>query len=122
MTLALTNRMRIGFAVLAVLLTAVSVLGVGRLFGVREEFEDQSARYFSLQLEVERVGSAFVLEQSALAGSVGASRRSIRESFNSAVAASTAAASNGGASFRFTLPATRSRAAPRRRARSGGRR
>lgn len=31
MTLALTNRMRIGFAVLAVLLTAVSVLGVGRL-------------------------------------------------------------------------------------------
>jgi signal transduction histidine kinase len=91
MTLSLTNRLRIGFAVLAVLLTAVSVLGVGRLFQVRERFEDQSARYFSLQLGVERVRSAFLLEQSALASHVGASRRSAREAFDRAAAASTTA-------------------------------
>src|SRR6187397_1739772 len=65
---SLTNRLRIGFMLLIVLLGVVSVLGVGRLFQVREDFEDTNARYFRLQIESERIRSSFVLEQSALAG------------------------------------------------------
>jgi len=52
---------------LIVLLGVVSVLGVGRLFQVREDFEDTNARYFRLEIESEKIRSAFVLEQAALA-------------------------------------------------------
>jgi signal transduction histidine kinase len=63
---SLTNRLRIGFAVLFILLAAVSVLGVGRLFQIREQFEDDTSRYFSLEVEIERLRSAFILEQAAV--------------------------------------------------------
>lgn len=53
---------------LIALLGVVSVLGVGRLFQVREDFEDTNARYFRLELQAERIRSAFVLEQAALSG------------------------------------------------------
>jgi signal transduction histidine kinase len=65
--MSLTNRLRIVFAVLIGLLVAVSILGVGRLFQARQNFEDDTARYFNMQVQVERIRSAFVLQQSALA-------------------------------------------------------
>jgi signal transduction histidine kinase len=65
---SLTARLRIGFAVLFALLLAVSLLGVGRLFQIRVDYEDSTTRLFQLELEAERMSSAFVLEQSAVLG------------------------------------------------------
>jgi signal transduction histidine kinase len=49
--------------VLFALLLAVSLLGVGRLFQIRVNYEDDNARLFQLELESERMRSAFILEQ-----------------------------------------------------------
>jgi two-component system, OmpR family, sensor histidine kinase BaeS len=88
MTVSVTNRLRIGFAVLIALITAVSVLGVGRLFQVREDFEDSSAHYANLALQNERMRSTFVLEQAALGGPPGAAGgRLRRQAFGRAAAA-----------------------------------
>jgi len=62
---SLTARLRIGFGVLFALLLAVSLLGVGRLFQIRVNYEDDITRYFQLELESERLRSAFILEQAA---------------------------------------------------------
>jgi hypothetical protein len=62
---SLTTRLRIGFAVLFALLGIVSLLGVGRLFQIRVDYEDDVSRYFQLELETERLRSAFILEQAA---------------------------------------------------------
>lgn len=62
---SLTARLRIGFGVLFALLLAVSLLGVGRLFQIRVNYEDDITRYFQLELEGERLRSAFILEQAA---------------------------------------------------------
>ena len=62
---SLTTRLRIGFAVLFTLLGIVSLLGVGRLFQIRVDYEDDVSRYFQLELETERLRSAFILEQAA---------------------------------------------------------
>jgi signal transduction histidine kinase len=62
---SLTTRLRIGFAVLFVVLGVVSLLGVGRLFQIRVDYEDDVSRYFQLELETERLRSAFILEQAA---------------------------------------------------------
>ncbi|MGZ5346083.1 MAG: sensor histidine kinase [Solirubrobacterales bacterium] len=63
---SLTARLRIGFVILFALLLAVSLLGVGRLFQIRVDFEDETTRYFQLELETERMTSAFILEQAAI--------------------------------------------------------
>ncbi len=63
---SLTTRLRIGFAVLFVLLGIVSLLGVGRLFQIRVNYEDDVSQYFELELETERLRSAFILEQAAV--------------------------------------------------------
>jgi signal transduction histidine kinase len=63
---SLTARLRIGFVVLFALLLIVSLLGVGRLFQIRVNYEDDTSRYFQLELESERMRSAFVLEQAAV--------------------------------------------------------
>jgi signal transduction histidine kinase len=63
---SLTARLRIGFVVLFALLLVVSLLGVGRLFQIRVNYEDATSRYFQLELESERMRSAFVLEQAAV--------------------------------------------------------
>ena len=63
---SLTARLRIGFLILFTLLLAVSLLGVGRLFQIRVEFEDETSRYFQLELEAERLTSSFILEQAAI--------------------------------------------------------
>src|SRR6187455_2729520 len=62
---SLTARLRIGFLVLFALLLLVSLLGVGRLFQVRVNYEDDITRDFQLELESERLRSAFILEQAA---------------------------------------------------------
>jgi len=62
---SLTARLRIGFVILFALLLAVSLLGVGRLFQIRVDFEDETTRYFQLELETEQARSGFVLEQAA---------------------------------------------------------
>jgi signal transduction histidine kinase len=63
---SLTARLRIGFVVLFALLLAVSLLGVGRLFQIRVNYEDDTSRYFQLELETERLRSAFILEQTSV--------------------------------------------------------
>jgi signal transduction histidine kinase len=63
---SLTSRLRIGFLVLFALLLLVSLLGVGRLFQVRVNYEDDITNSFSLELESERLRSAFILEQAAV--------------------------------------------------------
>jgi signal transduction histidine kinase len=62
---SLTSRLRIAFVVLLLLLGAVSFLGVGRLFQIRVHYEDDLTRYFQVELEGERLRSAFILEQAA---------------------------------------------------------
>lgn len=63
---SLTARLRIGFLILFTLLLAVSLLGIGRLFQIRVDFEDSTSRYFQLELETERLNSSFILEQAAV--------------------------------------------------------
>ena len=62
---SLTARLRIGFVLLFALLLAVSLLGVGRLFQIRVDFEDQNSRLYELELQTESLRSAFILEQAA---------------------------------------------------------
>jgi signal transduction histidine kinase len=62
---SLTARLRIGFLVLFALLLVVSLLGVGRLFQIRVDYENNITRYFQFELESERLRSAFILEQAA---------------------------------------------------------
>ena len=62
---SLTARLRIGFLVLFALLLIVSLLGVGRLFQIRVNYENDITRNFQLELQSERLRSAFILEQAA---------------------------------------------------------
>jgi two-component system sensor histidine kinase MtrB len=68
---SLTSRLRIGFLVLFALLLLVSLVGVGRLFQVRVNYEDDITRSFQIELESERLRSAFILEQAAVRPAVG---------------------------------------------------
>src|SRR4029077_10245042 len=63
---SLTSRLRIGFLVLFALLLLVSLVGVGRLFQVRVNYEDDITSSFQLELGSERLRSAFILEQAAV--------------------------------------------------------
>jgi signal transduction histidine kinase len=67
----LTSRLRIGFIVLFALLLLVSLVGVGRLFQVRVNYEDDITRSFQIELESERLRSAFILEQAAVRPAAG---------------------------------------------------
>jgi signal transduction histidine kinase len=62
---SLTARLRIGFLVLFALLLIVSLLGVGRLFQIRVDYEDNITRFFQLELATENARSAFIFEQAA---------------------------------------------------------
>jgi signal transduction histidine kinase len=62
---SLTARLRIGFLVLFALLLVVSLLGVGRLFQIRVDYENDITRNFQLELQSERLLSAFIFEQAA---------------------------------------------------------
>jgi signal transduction histidine kinase len=62
---SLTARLRIGFLILFALLLVVSLLGVGRLFQIRVDYENNITRYYQLELQTERLRSAFILEEAA---------------------------------------------------------
>jgi signal transduction histidine kinase len=62
---SLTTRLRIGFLVLFALLLLVSLLGVGRLFQIRVNYENDLTRFFQIELQSERLRSAFILEQAS---------------------------------------------------------
>lgn len=88
---SLTARLRIGFALLFALLLAVSLLGVGRLFQIRVDYEDQVTRYYELELQGERMRSAFILEQAAIRAPVRGTRPSAADLRRAAASFSTAA-------------------------------
>jgi signal transduction histidine kinase len=88
---SLTARLRIGFLVLFALLLVVSLLGVGRLFQIRVDYENNITRYFELELQSERLRSAFILEQAA-ARPASAHQRPSQVELNQAAASFSAAA------------------------------
>jgi signal transduction histidine kinase len=75
--------------VLFALLLAVSLLGVGRLFQIRVNYEDDNARLFQLELESERLRSAFILEQVSVGSNV---QQPNRRQYEGAAAAFSSAA------------------------------
>jgi signal transduction histidine kinase len=89
---SLTARLRIGFLVLFALLLIVSLLGVGRLFQIRVNYENDITRDFQLELEAERLRSAFILEQ-ASAQAATANQKPIQAELNQAAASFSDAAS-----------------------------
>lgn len=79
----IASRLRLGFAIMLVLLVAVTVVGVGRLFQLRQDFEGETGRAYQLELAAERLRSAFILEQAALRGA-GRSRAAKLQEFERA--------------------------------------
>ena len=88
---SLTARLRIGFLVLFALLLVVSLLGVGRLFQIRVDYENAITRNFQLELESERLRSAFIAEEAA-ARPPTAHQKPSQAALNQAAASFTAAA------------------------------
>jgi signal transduction histidine kinase len=88
---SLTARLRIGFLVLFALLLVVSLLGVGRLFQIRVDYENDITRYFQLELQSEQLRSAFIFEQ-AVARPATAHQRPSQAELNAAAASFSKAA------------------------------
>ena len=65
---SLANRLRIGFAITFALLAGVTVIGVGRLFQLRQNFEDDTTRSFQVEIAGEHMRQAFLVEQTSLRG------------------------------------------------------
>jgi NtrC-family two-component system sensor histidine kinase KinB len=65
---SLANRLRIGFAITFALLAGVTVIGVGRLFQLRQDFEDSLTRSYQTEVAGEHMRQAFLVEQTALRG------------------------------------------------------
>jgi signal transduction histidine kinase len=65
---SLANRLRIGFAITFALLAGVTVIGVGRLFQLRQNFEDDTTRSYQVELAGEHMRQAFLVEQTSLRG------------------------------------------------------
>ena len=65
---SLANRLRIGFAITFALLAGMTVVGVGRLFQLRQDFEDSTSRSFQREVAGEHLRQAFLIEQAALRG------------------------------------------------------
>jgi PAS domain S-box-containing protein len=66
---SLANRLRIGFVITFALLAGVTVIGVARLFQLRQDFEDDTTQSFRLELSAEHLRQAFLVQQAALRGS-----------------------------------------------------
>jgi signal transduction histidine kinase len=90
---SLANRLRIGFAITFALLAGVTVLGVGRLFQLRQNYEDSITRSFQLEIAGEHMRQAFLVEQAALRGSA-TDRAGARARFRAASATSDNAAAD----------------------------
>ena len=63
---SLANRLRIGFAITFALLAGVTVIGVGRLFQLRQDFEDSITESFQLEIAAEHQRQAFLVEQTTI--------------------------------------------------------
>lgn len=90
---SLANRLRIGFAITFALLAGVTVIGVGRLFQLRQNYEDSTSRSFQLEIAGEHMRQSFLVEQSALRTAAG-NRAAARRHFEAAAATSDSAASD----------------------------
>jgi signal transduction histidine kinase len=90
---SLANRLRIGFAITFALLAGVTVIGVGRLFQLRQDYEDSITRSFQLELSGEHLRQAFLIEQSALRGAAG-DAAAAREHYQTAASTSDGAAAD----------------------------
>jgi signal transduction histidine kinase len=90
---SLANRLRIGFAITFALLAGVTVIGVGRLFQLRQDYEDDTTRSFQLELSGEHLRQAFLFEQSSLRGAT-TSQADARQRFQTAASTSDLAASD----------------------------
>jgi signal transduction histidine kinase/HAMP domain-containing protein len=88
---SLANRLRIGFAITFALLAGVTVIGVGRLFQLRQDYEDSTTRSFQLEVAGEHLRQAFLVEQSALRG---ATDPAARQRYEAAAATANGAASD----------------------------
>jgi signal transduction histidine kinase/HAMP domain-containing protein len=69
---SLANRLRIGFAITFALLAGVTVIGVGRLFQLRQDFEDDTTRSFQLEVAGEHLRQSFLVEQTTLRNALSA--------------------------------------------------
>lgn len=90
---SLANRLRIGFAITFALLAGMTVIGVGRLFQLRQDFEDSTSRSFQREVAGEHLRQAFLIEQAALRGAA-VSRRLAAERFDQGVRTSRRAAAD----------------------------
>jgi signal transduction histidine kinase len=90
---SLANRLRIGFAITFALLAGVTVIGVGRLFQLRQDFEDDTTRSFQLELAAEHLRQSFLVEQTALR-SAGTSPADARNRYDDARQSTAAAAAD----------------------------
>jgi signal transduction histidine kinase/HAMP domain-containing protein len=91
---SLANRLRIGFAITFALLAGVTVIGVGRLFQLRQDYEDSTNRSWQLQIDGERISQGFLGEQSSVLFQAATDRAGARERFRTNAASSSAAASH----------------------------
>ena len=90
---SLANRLRIGFAITFALLAGVTVIGVGRLFQLRQDFEDDTTRSFQLELAAEHLRQSFLVEQTALR-SAGTSPADARNRYHDARQSAASAAAD----------------------------
>jgi signal transduction histidine kinase len=90
---SLANRLRIGFAITFALLAGVTVIGVARLFQLRQDYEDDRTRSWQLQDDAQGLRHGFLLQQSALLVAP-EDRGTARQRFQTATAVSDAAASH----------------------------
>jgi signal transduction histidine kinase len=77
---SLANRLRIGFAITFAVLIAVTVIGVARLFELRQDYGNSTNRSYQLQLSAQSMRQAFLGEQAALlraSDNPAAARRSV---------------------------------------------
>lgn len=91
---SLANRLRIGFAITFALLAGVTVIGVGRLFQLRHDYEDANNTAWQLQVDGERMSQGFLGEQSAILFQAPTDRRGARGRYRTNAASSDAAATD----------------------------
>src|SRR6185503_2793359 len=90
---SLANRLRIGFAITFALLAGVTVIGVGRLFQLRQDFEDATTQSFQMEIAGEHLRQAFIVEQATLRGAT-TNRQQARRRYDAAVKTANAAAAD----------------------------
>jgi PAS domain S-box-containing protein len=83
---SLANRLRIGFAITFALLAGVTVIGVGRLFQLRQDYEDDIQRSFQLEITGEHLRQQFTVQSSAALFQTGIDSRGARENYEAAAA------------------------------------